>query len=116
MTKLQVRAAAGVTVTSTAKLFDPVNSGTQTITLIRGNISADTDGVYQLQDGSGGTTIAAYYIAAKTQIPFDFANEQAVGSEFGVPGKALTAGNSLYCVGPSGGKVSLTVVTVETGP
>jgi hypothetical protein len=109
MTKQQTRMAAAVTVTSTASLFAPVNTG-GTITLLKGVLSADTDGVYQLQDGSGGTTVVTAYIAAKGNVPFDLTTNAA---EFGAPGKALTAGNSLYAVGPSGGKLSCTIVTSE---
>jgi hypothetical protein len=114
MTKVQVRAAAAVTVTSTAKLFDPANTGGK-IVILRAIMSADTDGVYQLQDGSGGTTVAAVYLAAKTSQILDFNGLDGTASEFGMDGAPLTAANSLYAVGPSGGKLTITAVTVESG-
>lgn len=114
MEKKTVRTAAAVTVTSTALLFDPTNTG-GTIRLLSGTLSADTDGVYQLQDGSGGTTIAAVYLAAKTAKDVNFCAPQESLQEFGAPGKQLTAATSLYAVGPSGGKLSVVLNCSETG-
>lgn len=112
MTKSIVRVAQAVTVTATAKLFDPTNTGGK-ITLLKGVFMGDTAGTYQLQDGSGGTTVGAFTIAANGQVPFDFS--LPAGKEFGAAGIPLTAGNGLYCVGPSGGKATLTVTCDESG-
>lgn len=111
MTKTTVRTAAAVTVTSSASLFAPTNTGGK-ITILTCTLSGDTDGVYQLQDGNGGATIAAVYLAAKTSKDLDM--QIPDGKEFGAPGAALTAGNSLYAVGPSGGKLTITAVCEET--
>lgn len=112
MTKTTVRTASGVTVTSTASLFAPTNTGGK-ITILTCTLSADTDGIYQLQDGSGGTTLASLYLAAKTSKDLDM--QIPDGKEFGAPGITLTAGNSLYAVGPSGGKLNIVAVCEETG-
>jgi hypothetical protein len=117
--KIQVNVGAAVAVTSTAKVFDPISTSTVTIRLLKCVVSGDTDGVYQLQDGSGGTTVAAVYLAAKTSAVLDFTIPSGhLGLEFvngsvARAGKTLTAGNSLYAVGPSGGKITVTAVTIE---
>lgn len=118
--KIQVNQGNGVTVTSTAKMFDPISTSTVTIRLLKCVLSADTDGVYQLQDGSGGTTVAAAYIQAKGNVTLDFTMPNGldlgimpVGGAVAKVGKSLTSGNSLYAVGPSGGKLTITAVTVE---
>lgn len=113
MEKQTTRVGIAVTVTSTAELFAPTNTG-GTIRLLKGVLSADTDGVYQLQDGSGGTTIVAAYIAAKGNVPFDLTSGNN-GVEFGAQGKKLTAATSLYAVGPSGGKLTITATCAENG-
>lgn len=113
----QVNQGNAVTVTSTALIFAPISTSTVTIRLLKVYMSADTDGVYQLQDGSGGTTVVSAYIQAKTSVPIDLVPAAAValGTEAVPfkPGKSLTSGNSLYAVGPSGGKLTVTALTIE---
>lgn len=111
-TKTIVRTGGNVTVTSSSSMFAPTNTGGK-ITILTCTLSADTDGIYQLQDGSGGTTLAYVYLAAKTSKDLDF--QIPDGKEFGAPGITLTAGNSLYAVGPTGGKLNITAVCEETG-
>lgn len=115
MEQLTVRQGNTVTVTSSAEMFAPTNTGGK-IRLLRCILSASADGVYQLQDGSGGTTVAAGYIEAKKTVEWVLTPPPgAVGSEFGAVGKALTAATSLYAVGPSGGVLNITAVCVESG-
>jgi hypothetical protein len=63
--------------------------------------SADVDGVYLFQDGSGGATVASQYIEAKKSVTLDL-TVAGGAAEFGAQGKKLTAGNSLFCDGPNG--------------
>lgn len=115
MEKIKTRTSNGaVSTASSAELFAPTNTGGK-ITLLKYVISADTDGVYLLQDGSGGTTVASHYIAAKGTVTVDLTLGGASGAEFGAPGISLTAGNSLYCDGPASSNTNIVAVCRETG-
>lgn len=111
MEKLTVRTGSA-NVNASTELFAPTNSGGK-IRLLKLIVSADTDGVYLFQDGSGGSTVVALYIEAKKNATIDLTLPGGA-AEFGAQGKSLTAGNSLYCDGPNG-VCTLTAVCAETG-
>ncbi len=62
------------------------------LTIFGGNISSGTAGIFLLVDGTGGSTIGQFYLAANT--PYTWGADL-----FGAQGISLTAGNALIVSG-----------------
>lgn len=89
--RAQVMATVSTNVSSTTSIVAAVSGKKLTVKAMV--LCGDQAGVYLLQDGSGGTTLWAQYLAANTPLVID---EKVLG-----PGFQTTAGTALYCDGPS---------------
>jgi hypothetical protein len=88
-----------VTITSTTQLIAATTGKKVIIKAI--DLSSSIAGAVKLQDGSGGTTIGEFYLAANTprQIP-----EGQLGTAC-----KTTSGNALFAIGPSTAALTATI-------